>query len=95
MVAINRIKLSIINKVSNGIMKKNKETATISNMVLPAYFSDFDCVNHLHKSRSGHYVRVKGWNDGVDKICNPPSKEGYYHDEYMSQYRLALLGLPF
>lgn len=62
---------------------------------LPAYFSDYDCVNHLHKVRSGYYVRDKGWNHGVEKTCNPPTKEGYYHDEYMSKYKLALSGLPF
>lgn len=62
---------------------------------LPAYYSDFDCVNHLHKGRSGNYVRVKGWNDGVDKNYNPPVKQGYYYDEYTNRYELAISGMPF
>ena len=76
-------------------LQEHPEPAIVGNNVLPAYFSDFDCVNHLHKSKSGYYVGVKGWNDGVDKNCNPPTKVGYYFDEYISQYRLALSGLPF
>jgi hypothetical protein len=76
-------------------IKEHPEPDIVGNNVLPAYFSDEQCVNQLHKSKSGYFVRLKGWNDGVDKNCNPPTKEGYYFDEYMSQYRLAQSGLPF
>jgi hypothetical protein len=81
--------------MDNMEFQEHSEPANVGKVCLPAYFSDFDSVNHLHKSKSGYYVRVKGWNDGVRKNCNAPSKSGYYFDEYMIHYRIALSELPF
>lgn len=63
--------------------------------LLPAYFSDVECVNQRHKNKSGYYVRNKGWNDGLSKTLNPPVLNGYYFNEYMQFYNTAASGLPF
>gem|GEM_PF-3468185 len=76
-------------------IKPSNKPVIVGNNILPAYFSDFECVNQIHKSKSSYYVRCKGWDDGINKKLSPPTTQGYYHNEYMVRYHSALDGLPF
>ncbi len=59
------------------------------------YFSDFDWVDHLYKSKSSYHVRDKAWQDGIEKKYSPSAKEGYYLSEYQRIYEIVASGLPF
>ena len=61
----------------------------------PEDYTDIEYVSQLYKAKSGYYTRIKGVEDGEKGIYNPPTKEGYYYDEYIRNYNLALSGLPF
>ena len=75
--------------------KRNTKLSIVGSKRLPAHYSDSDNINQIFKCKSGYYVSEKGWIDGEEKKCNPPTKSGYYYDEYMSQYIFASTGLPF